>query len=50
MGGSVCSYYSSYSNDSPGLRRQEDAATYAGCIRSDGGTDGCCGCSRVAGL
>ena len=32
------------------LCRQEDAAAYAGCIRSDGGTDGRRGCSRVAGL
>ena len=41
---------SSYSDAGTCLCRQEDAASYAGCIRSDGGTDGCCGCRRIAGL
>ena len=50
MGGSACSYYSSCSDAGTGLCRQEDAATYAGCIRSDGGTDGRRGCRRIAGL
>ena len=50
MGRGFGSVFSGCSDAGTGLCRQEDAASYAGCIRSDGGTDGCCGCSRVAGL